>query len=71
MQKIDRERIGEILSDPSFCALVDEMKSALVRKVMARSTPDEDRANALAEHHALERLEAHMRSVHEAGIDYD
>ena len=71
MQKIDRERIGEILSDPSFCALIDQMKAVSVGKVMARSTSDEDRAEALAEHHALDRLIAAMSSVKEAGIDYD
>lgn len=61
MSKADR--IAAILADKDFCETVTRAKTELTQKVMARATSDEDRADAMAEFHALERLEARLRAV--------
>lgn len=56
-------RIAAILADQDFCDTVTRAKAELTQKVMARATSGEDRADAMAEYHALDRLMARLRAV--------
>ena len=59
---IDGAAIKRILEDQSFVSLTTDMADRLTRKVMATGTAEEDRTEALTEHHALQRLLAAMRT---------
>jgi len=57
------QRAKNIITDEDFTALVTQVRDQLTAKVMALSTSDEDRAAALSEAHALDRLTGRLRSV--------
>ena len=59
---MNADRIASILKDEDFTALVDQTKASLTRKVMAKATDEDARAEALAQFHALDTLIAKMRS---------
>lgn len=44
------------MSDQDFVWLVDKVRQDLTKKVMARSTSDPERTQALAEYHALDTV---------------
>ena len=56
------ERLRQMMDDEEFTSLVDSVRKDLVGTVMDCSTTDEDRAGALAEHHALERVMKKLKS---------
>lgn len=56
------ERIRVLLGSEDFQEVIAETRDSLTKKVMARSTSDEDRAGYLAEYHALDRLLRSMES---------
>lgn len=60
---MNSDRLAQIASDPDFCAFVAETERQLTQKVMAAATPEADRANALAEFHALQRIKGRLASV--------
>lgn len=56
-------RIKSLLSDKDFLSVVDQVKAALTKKVMSAKTTDEDRAEALAEFHGMDKLVNRMRAI--------
>lgn len=63
MQEIDPEDIKRVLGNQGFRTLVERMRNALTKKVMAKGTDDEGRAQYLAEFHALGRVMAELEQV--------
>ena len=57
------EKISAILADEDFQAVVADARDQFTRKVMARHTSAEDRADALAQAHALESLMGHLSAA--------
>jgi hypothetical protein len=57
------ERIAAILADDAFKAEVSAFQARLTSQVMAHSTPEEDRAKALAKYHGVQAFMAHLLSV--------
>jgi hypothetical protein len=54
---MNAERIRQLAADEDLQAVFREIRASLTRKVMAATTSDEDRAKALADFHALGRVE--------------
>lgn len=59
---MNSHRIRAIFADEDFSAFMSKHMEKLTKKVMSRATTPEDRAQALAEFHALERFLGGMRS---------
>ena len=57
------ERIAAILADEHFRAEVAAFQERLTVRVMAQSTPVDERADALAKYHGVQAFMAHLLSV--------
>ncbi len=60
---MNNKRLAAIAGDQDFRELLDQIGQQLTAKVMATATSPEDRQNALAEYHALQRIRANLASV--------
>lgn len=64
---MNKQRVLDIAKDEDFRAVVAFTEAQLTKRVMAASTPQEERMKALAEYHGLQRLIATFGTIaHEA-----
>ncbi len=56
-------RIRSLLGDEDFLSVVSEVKATLTKKVMNAKTLDDERAQYLAEFHAMDKLVNRMRAI--------
>lgn len=69
---MNKKRLAALAADADFLALISDMEIRATKKVMALATSDEDRTNALAEYHALQRIKAQLQSVaHDVRLEND
>lgn len=57
------DNLARIAQDDDFKAFLSDIKERLTKTVMSLTTTQEDRDAALAEYHAVQRIEGRLASV--------